>query len=138
MARLCLCLIFLAGALPAAVIRGTVVENQTSKPLSRTTVSLEPVSGTPGNPHSARTNIYGTFEFDSLAPGAYVIRASRRGFRPTEYGQKNWNSAGRPIVLAADASTFVTIRLPRYGAITGTILDENDVGLPQQTVVAYR
>ena len=41
-------------------------------------------------------------------------------------------------MLAADASTFITIRLPRYGAITGTILDENDVGLPQQTIVAYR
>jgi hypothetical protein len=30
------------------------------------------------------------------------------------------------------------IRLPRLGAINGTVLDENDVGLPEHDVVAYR
>src|SRR6266571_4351164 len=125
-------------ALHGAVIRGTVVENQTGKALSRASVALQPIAGTPGNPLTAITNSYGGFEFGPLAAGAYVLKASRRGFISTEYGQKQWNSAGSPIVVTGDASPFLTIRLPRYGAITGTIVDENDVGLPQHDVVAYR
>ena len=31
----------------------------------------------------------------------------------------------------------VSIRLPRFGAIVGTVLDENDVGMPEHEVVAY-
>jgi hypothetical protein len=138
MRRLVVCLALAAAALPAAVIRGTVVENQTSKPLSRVTISLEPVSGTPAKSGMTRTDRYGAFAFDSLPAGAYLIKASRRGFRPTSYGQKNWNAAARPLAVAAESSAFVTLRLPRYGAIEGTVLDENDVGVPQQTVVAYR
>jgi hypothetical protein len=138
MRRLVLCLALAAAALPAAVIRGTVVENQSSKPLSRVTISLEPVSGTPAKPLTTRTDRYGAFEFDSLPAGAYLIKASRRGFRPTSYGQKNWNAAARPLAVATEASAVLTLRLPRYGAIEGTVLDENDVGVPQQAVVAYR
>jgi len=140
--RSCSCALFVwcfcANLLSGAVIRGSVVENQTGKPLARAAVTLQPVAGTPGGSLSIRTNSYGAFAFDSLAGGAYVIKASKRGFMPAEYGQKQWNSAGTPVFLTSEAATFLTIRLPRYGAITGTIVDENDVGLPQQRVLAYR
>jgi protocatechuate 3,4-dioxygenase beta subunit len=129
---------FGAGALSAALIRGNVVENQSGKALARAVITLSPVTGTRGGTKTARANGYGAFTFESLAPGAYVLKASKRGFIPMEYGQKRWNSAGLPISLTSDASPFVTIRLPRYGAITGTIVDENDVGLSQQGVLAYR
>jgi Carboxypeptidase regulatory-like domain len=124
--------------LSAAGIRGNVVEHQTGKSLARALVDLQPVAGTPGSAVSMRTNHYGAFEFHSLAAGAYVLKVSRRGFVPIEHGQKRWDSAGQPIVLTPDASPFVTIRLPRYGAITGMVVDENDVGLSQHDVVAYR
>jgi hypothetical protein len=55
-----------------------------------------------------------------------------------EYGQKRWNSAGAPISLASDNSPFVTVRLPRYGVIAGTIVDENDVGLPRRASLPTR
>jgi hypothetical protein len=129
---------FGAGALSAALIRGNVVENQTGKALARALVTLSPITGTPGSPQTLRTNGYGAFTFESLPPGAYVLKATKRGFMPMEYGQKRWNSAGLPISLTSDDSPFLTVRLPRYGAITGTIVDENDVGLPQQSVIAYR
>jgi Carboxypeptidase regulatory-like domain len=35
-------------------------------------------------------------------------------------------------------STFLNIRMPRFGSVTGIILDENDVGLPDHDVVIYR
>ena len=124
--------------LPGAVIRGVVVERQTGRVLSRAAVSLQPVAGTPGEGRSIRTNRFGQFEFLSLEAGAYVIKASRRGFMPMEHGQKQWNSAGVPVPVTVDASTFLNIRLPRYSGITGSVVDENDVGLSQMEVLAYR
>lgn len=136
--RYCLLLVSASIALHAAVIRGTVVENQTGKALSRAVVALQPIDGTPGKPLTVRTSRNGGFEFSSLAPGAYVVKVSRRGFMPAEYGQKRWNSAGVPVFLTEDASPFLTVRLPRYGGITGAVVDENDVGLPQHDVLVYR
>jgi hypothetical protein len=127
-----------ASAIHAAIIRGTVVEHVSGKPLARTLVVLSPLAPTPGGPQSTRTNTWGAFEFSALPAGAFLISASRRGFPPVHYGQKNWRAAGAPIVLAEDQSTFLNVRMPRYGAITGTVVDENDVGLPEHEVVAYR
>lgn len=135
---MCLMLAWAVAALHAGVIRGTVLENQTSKPLSRAQVVLEPVAGTAGGAHSARTDRSGNFAFSSLPAGAYVLKASRRGFMPMEYGQKQWNSAGVPVTLTEGAALFLTIRLPRYGGITGTIVDENYVGWLEGDVLAYR
>jgi len=128
----------LQATLDAAVIRGNVVEHQTGKSLSRALVILQPIAGTPGPPQRALTNRYGMFEFGSLPGGVYVVKISKPYFLPVEYGQKRWNSAGTPVILDEAASTFLNIRLSRYGAITGTVLDDNDVGLPDHEVVAYR
>jgi hypothetical protein len=122
----------------AAVIRGTVVEHSSGRPLARTQVTLAPVPGTAGPTQQMRTNTWGTFEFSALPAGAYILSAARRGFPPVQYGQKNWRAAGAPIPIAEDQSTFVTVRMPRYGGITGIVVDENDVGLPEHEVVAYR
>ncbi|HKE22843.1 MAG TPA: carboxypeptidase-like regulatory domain-containing protein [Bryobacteraceae bacterium] len=122
----------------AATIRGVVLENQSGHPLMRTTVAIAPVAGGAGSAMSARTNRYGTFEFPPLRAGSYLVSVARPGFAPTEYGQKEWRSAGVPIVLNDTDDTFLNIRMKRFGAISGAVLDENEVGLPEVTVVAYR
>jgi hypothetical protein len=138
-ARACLIAVPAAVSLPAAVIRGAVVENLTSRPLARALVSLQPIGGTPGATKSMRANSHGGFGFASLAPGTYIVKASRNSFMPAEYGQKRWNSAGTPVVLEdEDARVFLDIRLLRYSAISGTVVDENDEGLPGHEVLAYR
>ena len=101
-------------------------------------VTLQPVQGTPGGALTVRTDNYGAFALSSLAAGAYTVRVSKVGFLPTEYGQKRWNAAGTPIALTADGSAVAAFRLPRYGAIKGTVVDENDVGLVAHRVAAYR
>jgi len=131
-------LALVSGGVHAAVIRGTVIENQTGRPLARTVITLEPVPGTAGDSSSGRTNLYGVFEFSALAPGSYVITASRPGFAPVQYGQKHWKAAGMPVVAETGGSANLIIRLPRLGAITGTVFDENEVGLGDHDVVAYR
>src|SRR3954467_862493 len=127
-----------AGALNAAIIKGAVVENQSGKPLARTLISVQPVPGSPGPTLSARTTTYGTFEFANLPKGSYLLHAARRGFMPVQYGQKNWRAAGTPIVLEEDQSTFLYVRMPRFASISGIIVDENDVGLPEHEVAAFR
>jgi hypothetical protein len=42
-----------------------------------------------------------------------------------------------PISVKDNFTTSFTIRLPHYGAIAGTVVDENDVGLPEQEVAVY-
>ena len=126
------------GALQAAIIRGVVVEHQTGRPLARALVTVQPVAGTAGAPLSVRTNLYGAFEFPPLAPGAYLVTASRRAFAPMQYGQKRWKSAGIPIVLDDTGAAALSLRLQRFGSIAGTVVDENDVGLPEHEVMAYR
>jgi hypothetical protein len=125
-----------AVAARAAMLTGVVVENGSSKPLSGAQVVVSQI-GTTAGIHATRTGRNGGFEFSSLAPGFYVIKASRPGFMPMEYGQKRWNSAGTPVTLGENGLS-VTLRLPRYGGITGTIVDENDVGWLEGDVAAYR
>src|ERR1039457_5904055 len=124
------------GALHAAIIKGSVVENQTGKALARTLVSITPLPGSAGPTATARTNTYGMFEFVDLPGGAYLIHAARRGFMTAQYGQKNWRAAGQPGGLGQEPSPFLSIRLARFSSISGAIVDENDVGLPDHEVVA--
>jgi hypothetical protein len=126
------------GVLHAAAIQGTVVENQTGHAVARATVVLEPVTGASLPRRSIRTNTNGFFEFAGLPAGAYLLTASRTGFATIQYGQKQWKSAGVPIVVAEKDSPTLAVRLPHFGTITGTVLDENDVGMPYYDVVAYR
>ena len=122
----------------AAVIRGVVTENQTGKPLLRVVVTLKPLSGTAGASQSVRTNAAGIFDFPPVPGGAYLVSAARRNFFTIQYGQKDWRAAGAPVVIDDTASVFLPIRLPRLGVITGRVVDENDVGLPNHDVVVFR
>ena len=125
-----------AASVHAAMLTGTVLENQTSRPLSGAVVMAEQI-GNGGGIHTVRTGRNGGFEFLTLPVGSYVIKASRRGFMPMEYGQKRWNSAGMPVEVPENGLS-VSLRLPRYGGITGTIVDENEVGWLEGDVLAYR
>ncbi len=135
--RLAACLT-LAALAPAATLRGVVVEAQTGKPLARALVVVQPVAGGRGATQSIHTNASGVFEFPPMAAGAYLVTASRRAFAPVQYGQKGWKSSGVPVVLQEAEETTLRIALPRFGAIVGRIVDENDVGLPEHDVIAYR
>jgi hypothetical protein len=123
-----------ATPLSAAVIRGVVVENSTGSSLARAVVTLQPIGG---KPLTTRTSDSGVFEFSGLDAGAYLVEATRRGFLPAEYGQRQWNAAGTPVVLDKDGTAALNLRLFRYGAIIGTVRDENEVGIPDQDVAAY-
>ena len=67
-----------------------------------------------------------------------MVTFSRPGFAASEYGQKEWKSAGYPIFLEEPAAAFLQMRLRRLGAISGTVLDEEEIGMPDHEVAVYR
>ncbi len=136
--RRLLLLLCAALPLPGAILRGYAVEHSTGKVLARTRIGIQPLSGTSGPTVSQYTNSYGAFEFADLPAGAYLVTAARRGFAPVQYGQKRWGAPGAPVILEQDQAVTISVRMPRYGAISGYIVDENDVGLPEHEVLAYR
>src|SRR5690349_638042 len=123
--------VLLATGLRAATIRGIVVDNQTGRPVGRAVVVAQPIAGTAGATQSATTNLSGAFELPPMPAGSWLIVANRRGFAPTPFGKG-------PLTLEAATQADLAIRLRRFGAISGTVVDENDVGLQEQEVVAYR
>jgi carboxypeptidase family protein len=135
MRRLLLAALCCCGA-HAAVIRGVVLDRSTGRPLARSLVTLRPVEGVGGTPQSARANRGGQFTF-TVSAGMYLLRATRDGFAPFQYGQNDWKSAGKPMSMEQDGSLYLDIRLRRYAAISGTVLDENEIGIPDQKVIAY-
>jgi hypothetical protein len=96
------------------------------------------VDGSGGASFSTRTNGFGAFTFSPVQGGAYLVSASRRGFAPAQYGQKRWKGSGIPVFVEQNSAVTLVIRLPRFAAIVGTVLDDNEVGLQDHDVAAYR
>lgn len=133
-------LVWLCVPLEAGILHGVVLEQATSRPLARTQVRLMHVgsSGDTAPVASAMTNLAGQYWFPSLPNGVYMLSSSRAGFQTAVYGQKRPTGPGMPILVEGESNLFAEIKMYRLGGITGKVLDENLVGLPGVTVVAYR
>ena len=124
----------------AGIVHGIVLEQSSSRPLARTEVRLFLVgsSGDAAPVARAMTNLAGQYWFPSLPNGVYLISSSRLGFQTAVYGQKRPTGPGMPILVDGESNLFAEIKMFRLGGITGKIVDENYVGLPNVNVVAYR
>ena len=137
--RFAAALILLTTALHAGVIQGEILEQASGRPLARTIVRLEPVPGQGTvRPLQIRANGTGHFVFPAVPNGLYLLKVQREGFSPAAYGQRRSTGQGTPIQVTPDSDLFAEFRMRRMGAISGRVLDENGVGLPGVTVLAYR
>jgi protocatechuate 3,4-dioxygenase beta subunit len=132
------CWLLLAASAQAAAIRGIVLDHSSGRPVARAIVTLQAVQGSGAAKASIRTGSSGSFVFSSLTTGVYLLSASRPGFAVLKYGQKKWNTPGMPIQVAEESAPFLDLRLHRLGAVTGVVWDENEIGIPEQEVLAYR
>jgi len=125
----------------AGVVQGVALEQVSGRPLARTIIRLEPAPQ-PGNsrlePLSTRAGRSGTFVFNGVLPGKYLLTALREGFFPAAYGARVATGHGTPFDVTADSTLFAELRLRHKGAVTGRVLDENGVGAAGVQVVAYR
>jgi protocatechuate 3,4-dioxygenase beta subunit len=109
---------------PTATLGGTIVRAD-GQPLPRARVTLDSAA-TPGRPRTAITDDAGAYLFDMLSAGEYRVRAAKTGYMVVEYGQRRADERGGTIRLdAGETRERVDITLPRYGAISGVIVDEN-------------
>lgn len=122
----------------AAVLQGVVLDDETGYPLARTLVTLTPLPGTDASPLTIRSGDRGSFSMLSVRPGWYVLRTSRKGYADTEAGQLRPGRPGIPFEVLADAqSTFLQLRMKRLGAVAGSLVDENSIGIPDLPVHVY-
>ncbi len=136
--KLLLSICVLALTAHAAVVEGVILDEESGNPLARTQVSLIPLPGTLADTTAVRTAARGSFVILNVIPGWYVLRATRRGYAPTEYGQLHPGRPGKAFQVVDDrASGFLEIHMSRLPAITGTVLDENGIGMPRRTVHIY-
>lgn len=80
----------------------------------------------------------GHFLFPAVPEGLYLLTARREHYFPASFGQRLPGGHGTPIQVTRDSDFFGELRMRRMGAVTGRILDENGIGLPDIPVVAYR
>lgn len=133
-----LLLLLLATPLTAAYLQCVVIDWDSGRPLARSIVTVEGVQGGQSLSRSTlRTDRSGTSTIGPLADGAYVITVARPGFATQQYGQSGWNRPGLPLMVQGDRPVGIQIRLRRLPSITGTIWDENQIGIPNAPVVVY-
>lgn len=138
MVKLALALFLASAAVSAATLQGVVNDWDTGRPLARTVLNLEAIQGGQTvSRNSIRADRYGVFAFPALSPGIYLLTAARPSYATQQYGQKGWNRPGVPLLIEGDKPIGIQIRLRRLTSITGTVWDENQVGVPGVPVVVY-
>ena len=129
---LALLVCLLARCAIAAMVQGTIFDEETQNALARTTVTLTPLPGTTARVVTQLANEHGQYSFTDVPPGWYLIRASRIGYAIAEFGQQHPGLPGVPFqVTDADAANAEShqIVMRRQAAITGTIVDDNSIGI---------
>ncbi len=124
--------------LRAAQLQCVVTDWDTGRPLARSTITVEGVQGGQSlSRNSLRTDRAGSAMIGPLADGAYIVTISRQAFATQQYGQTGWNRPGVPLMIQGDNPVGIQVRLRRLPSISGTVWDENQVGIPNAPVVVY-
>jgi hypothetical protein len=111
-------------AVGTATIRGHIVRTD-GPPLARAEVRLATTEKA-GPPRTATTDESGAYEFTALPAGRYTLTAMKTGYVSLQFGQRRAFEAGQAILLkAGETRERVDVALPRHGAVTGRIVDEN-------------
>ncbi len=137
MTRLLIALL-LATPVHGAFLHCIVLDWDSGRPLARTTITVEGVQGGQSLSRiTLRTDHAGAALVGPLADAPYLITISRPGFATQQYGQTGWNRPGLPLMLQGDKPIAIQVRLRRLPSISGTVWDENQVGMPNVPVVIY-
>lgn len=120
-------------------IEGKVVEEASGQPVQKATVTLARIGAGEVNPPKAESGTDGTFRFDALAAGTYIVFAEKTGFARRAYGAKNDGLLrGTPIRLAGKEGRKIEIRLVKQGVIAGKVTDSEGEPVQGAIMLALR
>lgn len=119
----------------AATITGRVVtQEDASTGIARARVVL--TGETIAEPRVAISTENGSFTFEALPAGAYLVTASASGFASQAYAETRTGTAPRVTLTDGQKLTGLQIELARAGVIAGQILDEDNRPFVGATVEA--
>lgn len=104
-----------------AVIRGRVVTADSGAPVRRAEVQA---TAGGSRPRVTLTDANGIFELHDLPAGTWLVRASKSGFVPQQFGQRGAFGPAEQITLGDGQQFTAPFALTRAGAITGRVFDE--------------
>jgi len=134
-----LALVVLAACVKAATVQGVIFDEETANPIARSQVSLVPLPGTKTKSVTVLADDHGRYLFSSVAPGWYIVRVSRIGFETGEFGQLRPGLPGKPFEVkdGSDDNELRQILMRRQAAISGSVVDDNNIGIPDWGVSIY-
>jgi hypothetical protein len=133
-------LLFYAMAYAGAgcLIRGTVVDFESGKPVAKAKVYAKPEA----KPRAAIVRItddQGAFCFDLLDAAAYQVVADRSGYLPTLYGARPGDEDGMPVKIdEAEEAPPLVLKMIHAASIAGVALHANGEPLDGATVELSR
>lgn len=106
-----------------ASVFGSVVVTGSGQPARKARVQL--TGGEPRVSLSRTTDSRGAFSFTALPAGRYSLSVSKPGHVTASFGQQRPGRPGTSIQLADGQHFEARVQLPKGGALTGVIVDEN-------------
>ena len=127
------------------VIQGRVFAKAGGSPLAKATLSLRSKTARPQDaPQTVRSDNRGEYAFREVEAGQYLLRATRSGYIPRNYGQKTSHGLRRE-----EAGTALTVgpgqvlddidfHLIRGGVVEGRVVDQDKEPVERVTVSLNR
>jgi hypothetical protein len=109
-------------------LQGLVTDALTGEPVKKATVQLTRRASQPVTPasYSAATEIDGTYKFENLPPGSYVVKVERSGYAEGGYGVTVWNPIGIVVNLrSGHPLSRINVALTPLAVITGKVIDQD-------------
>ena len=116
------------------LVAGVVIDAGTGSPVRKAYVSLSTAEDNPAEA-LAITDSSGRFTFANVPDGRYRLNARCDGYQATWYGAPTPKHAPGVIALrAGETRQDFVLRLPRLGAISGVVLDQDGDPVDNTTV----
>lgn len=99
-------------------------ESNTFTASTMSAMGVPPSTGAPS--YSAVSETDGSFCFENVAPGKYILSGNKDGFLPTKYGARSSGESGKTVVIGTKSNHTLSMALIPHAVISGRVFDADD------------